>query len=379
MPRIRPSRLCIRYCNNILVGIILMCVCYGVLYYEDRNGTEMEYIISARIEGGKILILSWRRPWGNSWKGHGEGQEVGNCILTYDRTRISEAAAVIFHYTALDDEAMPWKHYRNKRQFFIFWTVDGPSYIRNAEDRHPKKFDNFINWTMTYRLNSDIFYPHLSMDMAKIIFSRRKEYVDDILSKKSRLGIWVAHDCDILRGSKLRMKYIDKLIAAGLSIDRYGWCFGNKESYKKLSQEVLHSYKFYFAFEDAEKCNDYVTSEFWEQSVYKGKVPVVWGTSKATVEDLVPPGSFIHTDDFESPAQLAKYLRYLDKNDEAYREYFNWNENPDERTLEISKLYEQTGEVELCEKLQSKLLPKVTNDISLFHYGVDWGTCIDYE
>uniref|UniRef100_H2ZLG4 Fucosyltransferase n=1 Tax=Ciona savignyi TaxID=51511 RepID=H2ZLG4_CIOSA len=284
----------------------------------------------------KILILSWRRPWGYPWKGHKEGQEVGNCVLTYDRNRISEAAAVIFHYTALDDEAMPWKHYRNRKQFFVFWSIDGPSYMRNGEIPSPLTNLDFINWTMTYHLDSDIFYPHLSMDMAKIIFSRRKEYVDDVLSRKIiNLQLWVAQDCDFLLGSKLRMKYTDELVEAGLAIDRYGWCFENKEAYKKLTQEILGSYKFYFAFEDAKECIDYLTSEFWEQGVYKGRVPVVWGTSKESVESLVPPGSFIHTDDFDSPAKLADYLTYLDNNDRAYRKYFNWIENPDEDTFKI--------------------------------------------
>uniref|UniRef100_H2Z1H3 Fucosyltransferase n=1 Tax=Ciona savignyi TaxID=51511 RepID=H2Z1H3_CIOSA len=302
-------------------------------------------------------ILSWRRPWGFSWLGHAEGQNIGNCILTYDRNLIREASAVIFHYTALDNEI--YLFFRNEKQYFIFWTMDGPSYMRNAEIRHPVKFDDsFINWTMTYRLNSDIFYPHLSMDMARTVFSRRKPYVDDIISKKN------SH---FLLGSKLRLKYIDELVEAGLSIDRYGWCFDNTQAYKKLPLEVLDSYKFYFAFEDAKECIDYLTTEFWDQAVYKGRVPVVWGTSKATVESLVPSGSFIHTDDFKTPNELAAYLTYLDKNIAAYREYFKWIENPDEKTLKISKLYEQTGEMALCDKLQSDPPSKVTKDISRFH------------
>jgi hypothetical protein len=37
-----------------------------------------------------------------------------------------------------------------------------------------------------------------------------------------------------------------------------------------------------------------------------------------------PPKSFIHIDDFASPAKLANYLLYLNSNDTAYEEYLLW-------------------------------------------------------
>ena len=37
-----------------------------------------------------------------------------------------------------------------------------------------------------------------------------------------------------------------------------------------------------------------------------------------------PYKSFIHVDDFESPAALAQYLHELDSNDDLYNEYFKW-------------------------------------------------------
>lgn len=40
--------------------------------------------------------------------------------------------------------------------------------------------------------------------------------------------------------------------------------------------------------------------------------------------NLAPPNSYIHVDDFHSPAHLAAYLRYLDGNDTAYAAFFAW-------------------------------------------------------
>ena len=44
---------------------------------------------------------------------------------------------------------------------------------------------------------------------------------------------------------------------------------------------------------------------------------------------MAPEHSFIHAEDFASPADLVEYLDYLDNNDTAYLEYHAWrNEIP---------------------------------------------------
>ena len=47
----------------------------------------------------------------------------------------------------------------------------------------------------------------------------------------------------------------------------------------------------------------------------------------ASIQDyrlLLPPDSFIHVDNFTSPAALADYLHLLDKDDVMYSRYFRW-------------------------------------------------------
>ena len=51
-------------------------------------------------------------------------------------------------------------------------------------------------------------------------------------------------------------------------------------------------------------------------------VPVVMGG--ANYSELAVPGSYINVMDFKTVKQLAEYLQYLDKNNTAYNEYFNW-------------------------------------------------------
>ncbi|XP_039259913.2 4-galactosyl-N-acetylglucosaminide 3-alpha-L-fucosyltransferase 9-like isoform X2 [Styela clava] len=53
-------------------------------------------------------------------------------------------------------------------------------------------------------------------------------------------------------------------------------------------------------------------------------VPVVWGPRIEEYMAVSPPGSFIHADSFASLKELADYIKYLDKNETAYLEYFRW-------------------------------------------------------
>ncbi|VDK36897.1 unnamed protein product, partial [Gongylonema pulchrum] len=45
-------------------------------------------------------------------------------------------------------------------------------------------------------------------------------------------------------------------------------------------------------------------------------VPIV--LKKSVYDNIIPTGSFIAVDDFESPRELADYLKYLEKNNTAY-------------------------------------------------------------
>ena len=56
-------------------------------------------------------------------------------------------------------------------------------------------------------------------------------------------------------------------------------------------------------------------------------VPVVLGAPKEDYNRVLPPGSFIHVDDFDSPQGLADYLKLLNGNDQLYNGYFTWKEH----------------------------------------------------
>lgn len=97
-------------------------------------------------------------------------------------------------------------------------------------------------------------------------------------------------------------------------------CNRNKTCVKSL----FAKYKFYLAFENSH-CEDYITEKTWK-SLDAGMLP---GTTIYNCEQRLSPDSFLHVDNFTSPAKLAKYLKYLNNNQDAYRRYHLWSNKCD--------------------------------------------------
>jgi hypothetical protein len=101
-----------------------------------------------------------------------------------------------------------------------------------------------------------------------------------------------------------------------------------KEKLNGCNDNLLKSYKFYLAFENS-LCNDYISEKYWKlfkpSTIFNSNiVPIVRGAKSSQYENRAPKSSFIDASKFKTPKALANYLLYLDQNDTAYFEYFNW-------------------------------------------------------
>ena len=85
-----------------------------------------------------------------------------------------------------------------------------------------------------------------------------------------------------------------------------------------------YRYKFYLSFENSYHCKDYMSEKLWRNALYSGSVLITLGAKREDVAAVLPPKSYLHVDDFKSPEDLVKYMRFLDKNITAYAEYLNW-------------------------------------------------------
>lgn len=178
------------------------------------------------------------------------------------------------------------------------------------------------------------------------------EVVERILGMKTSKfpALLVISRCGGGDGPVHRIKYAMALEKAGLGIEKRGGCFQNRYSSPWNSDEFREfsvTFKFFLAFENGYHCRDYVTEKTWRNSLRAGTVPVIWGAPKSDVVKLIPEGSFIHTDDFANPTELANYLNYLHSNMTAYSAYFRWRRNASDSALK----HRDDGFRQLCNKL----------------------------
>ena len=74
--------------------------------------------------------------------------------------------------------------------------------------------------------------------------------------------------------------------------------------------------------------------------------------------EMAPPNSYIHVEDYDSPAELVKYIDYLHKNDTAYLEYHKWKDvdvtDPKDVLQFSSEAKYSTMSCDLCKNLTQR-------------------------
>ena len=82
------------------------------------------------------------------------------------------------------------------------------------------------------------------------------------------------------------------------------------------------------------------------------------GASKEDYENVAPPHSYIHVDDFPSAKDLARYLKLLHKDARLYNEYFRW-QHQGTASSQINYLpSKSTYWCDLCAALHNDKLPE---------------------
>ncbi|XP_076814538.1 alpha-(1,3)-fucosyltransferase 7-like [Clavelina lepadiformis] len=282
-------------------------------------------------------IIAWDAPFGSKWIPNNIiTSKCCNCQFSYDRSKINDPStkAVIFHFNEARISRMPKQ--RRTDQYYIWFNWESPVALGTLRGLTLKEFDDVFNITMTYRRDSDVYFPYQTIeDISQRIHDQDsgnlQHDLDELIKSKRKVALWIVGNCGSTPGARARMKYSEQLVKAGLDLDRRGRCFPNAPKVLSKNKRAtpswdnfLRPYKFYMAFENAFSCNDYITEKFFINSLTHGLVPVVLGAKKSDYEAVSPNHSFIYADDFENAEKLVEYLRYLDGNDTAYREYLAW-------------------------------------------------------
>lgn len=288
--------------------------------------------------------------------------EIPFCTLFDNASSLSleKYDAIIFHVHTL--WAMPMPTFRRlKHQRFIFLTQESPTSM-STSNFDVTTLGSMFNWTMSYKLNSDILFlygrirprssaPKTEEEANKMIKETNTRTGWKFASNKTRQVAWMASHCHTV---SLREKYVNRL-SKFISVDVYGDCgeltcernHTHWLSYPSCYDMLENQYKFYLSFENS-MCKDYVTEKFFE-ILKRNIIPVVYG--EANYSQIAPVHSYINALDY-TPRKLAQYLKRLNTNEKLYNQYFWWKEH-----YRVEAGVEQMarhGFCDLCKKLHQE-------------------------
>ncbi|KZS14699.1 putative Alpha--fucosyltransferase C [Daphnia magna] len=301
------------------------------------------------------------------------GCEIFHCEIFHNETalQLKDYDAIVMNMHVIWLTELPFFK-RRQHQRFIFMTQESPAsmFLLNAS-----KLKNYFNWTMSYRLNSDIQFlygrihvgpsaPKTVLETRQLIEATQQPSAKNYAYTKKQLVAWMASHCNT---PSLRETYVNQL-KKFISVDVYGECgklsCDRNESHwlsdAKCYAMLEEKYKFYLSFENS-ICDDYVTEKFFE-IMKRNIVPIVYGGANYT--QIAPSHSYIDALQF-TPEKLAEYLKTLDANDTLYNEYFWWK---DYYTVEAGvEQMARHGFCDLCEKLHrdwegTKYYPELTSE-----------------
>lgn len=227
---------------------------------------------------------------------------------------------------------------------------------------------DFFNWTITYRTESEIWYPHGTVK--KKLNKAYKFPTYKMLTNRSRKVAWFVDKCYTAQAN-LSNKYVE-ILSQYIPVDIYGDCGSyicqpNKSDINDPCYKMLEkTYKFYLSFEDI-NCRDYVTKNLYNIFQYD-IVPVVFGNFD--YNKITPPMSVISAKYFDTPEDLGNYLNMLDTSYTTYVKYLEWKESY------VVKSYSPEYVLcQLCEELNQPLNHYFYKDVA------DWfdNSCADIK
>lgn len=219
-----------------------------------------------------------------------------NCIVTTDRNYfrgdLTKFDAIALHgrklikYTTRPNQSSHGSH-KSLHQKFIYVNQDSAWNYPICSF----KFDGVFNWTMTYKLNSDIPIPYIQIrDMAGNIVgpkidmqwkSNMSEVDNDVirrLKKKKKAVAWFYPEChtSTKRENIYLANYLkNELKRYGYTVDTFGGCGTHRCKSDSACNKKLEEYYFFLAYEKSFAV-DFVTSKVL-RALWHYTVPIVYG------------------------------------------------------------------------------------------------------
>nr|XP_032522971.1 alpha-(1,3)-fucosyltransferase C-like [Danaus plexippus plexippus]XP_032522972.1 alpha-(1,3)-fucosyltransferase C-like [Danaus plexippus plexippus] len=260
-----------------------------------------------------------------------------NCYVTTDRNFFNgdttKFHAIAFNgrtITTMGKSQLPKR--RSHHQKFIYFNME-------SADNYPlcsAYFDDFFNWTATYRLDSDIPLTYIQIrDNNGTVVGPKKDmkwvdmgFLEDEelelrMQNKTKAVAWFVSHCKTRSKRKDYAIQLKKaLYSFGFSVDIYGKCgpFKCPRHKEETCFSLLErDYAFYLSFENS-FAEDYVTEKILT-ALQHTTVPIVRGG--ADYSRFLPPGSYVDATKV-TPNVLASEIVHIMMNTKYYSQFFRW-------------------------------------------------------
>ena len=129
-----------------------------------------------------------------------------NCVFSRDVNTIRQSSAVIFSLTNRIGQYPPLQSSeRPAVQVWIFLALESPVYLNSIYRHFRPTWENSFNWSMSYRMDSDIVIPSGNLKYAKLIPQRN---YTEIFRNKTKFAAWIVSNC---RANSQRAEFVDKM------------------------------------------------------------------------------------------------------------------------------------------------------------------------
>ncbi|UMM16171.1 hypothetical protein L5515_013295 [Caenorhabditis briggsae] len=273
------------------------------------------------------------------------------CSISSHRAHFSQANAVLFHSRNINSKEISSFPFPRRQEIpYVMVAYESP-YNAKLET-----YKDFFNWTMSYRIDSDVFAPYGGLlrnsELVKVNYAK-------IWRSKTKGTLWLVSNNNV---NNKRKKIVEKLIENGMKVDLYGKVYNREPdncprdgAQEGCDERFQSPYKFVIAFENS-NCKDYVTEKFWRKAEQYKMVPIVM--SRKIYKDLgIPDNMYIAVDDFKTLKEFVEFIENLTSNEKEYMKYHKWRE--EFRIAEANQ--EIFGFCDLCQKLmdfQNRTIPK---------------------
>ncbi|XP_045450183.1 alpha-(1,3)-fucosyltransferase C-like [Melitaea cinxia] len=305
-----------------------------------------------------------------------------NCFVTNDsRYLVNELDfdAIAFNGRDMHLKLSQMPQHRNPRQKYIFGAMESADNFPVCDER----FEDFFNWTWTYKLDSDFRWGYITVyDLNGTVVgpavnmkwkSEMKPINEDLkvkLSNKTKAAVWFVSHC---RTKSRREHFVEEvqreLEPYNWTVDVYGRCgtFKCPKSNRKFCNDLIkNNYYFYFSLENS-FAEDYVTEKLLN-GLENYAVPIVYGA--ANYSRFLPPGSYLNGMELGAK-ELARQMNLIIENRTLYHDFFRWRNY---------YVYKETSSKEdickLCEMLNDE--EKVAQT-SVWHDFRKWWNGARYE